>query len=144
MQDKRFCSQEYGPLPKFDTSKQRVAWFLMILEEKPVLCMLFVFAIFRSSIDVPFIFSEWSYGGMLDSLKVKLQKMIRLRLATLLNLIFRGKFNIARAQRRVDTEKYCTWVNSFPISPELMLTIAGRLGKIFKGSSILGKSGSLN
>ncbi|PVH77729.1 hypothetical protein DL98DRAFT_264191 [Cadophora sp. DSE1049] len=110
MQDKRFCSQETGPLPEFDTSKQRITWFLIILEEKPVLCMLFIFAIYRSSIDMPFIYSDWRYGGTLDFLKEKLQKMIRLRLATLLNLIFRAKFNVPRSQSQVDTEKYPNWI----------------------------------
>ena len=112
IQDQRFFSHALGPLPPFDTPEERKTWFSQILTEKPLLCVLFVFSLYRSSIDVPFIYSEWKYNDRLNRLKEDLQELIRLRLCELLELVFRAHFNLARTQLVVNTETYRTWVRT--------------------------------
>ncbi|KAL5331922.1 hypothetical protein ACEPPN_001462 [Leptodophora sp. 'Broadleaf-Isolate-01'] len=106
MQDKRFCSQEHGPLPEFNTPEQRKAWFSQILTEKPLLCMIFVFSLYRSSIDVPFMYLDWRYGVRLDAMKDNLRLIVHLRLCALLELIFRAQFNLSPMARGVDTDTH--------------------------------------
>ncbi len=53
-----------------------------------------MFALFGSSLDIPFVFSEWHYGGQVGLMKSNLQELIRIRTALVIDVIFRGMFNI--------------------------------------------------
>jgi len=106
LRDERFTSD---PLPSFKTPDHRINWFDQVLQEQPLLYAIFIYGPFPQTIHLQYLYSsevEWNDTGK------QVRELINYRVPRILDLIFRGMFNMPQANNQFQffTEKGRKWV----------------------------------
>lgn len=90
-------------------------WFINILDEQPLLFLIFLFHLYGSSLDLALVYWDWRHGYAIDQMKLKFRKVVRFHLAALLELIFRGLLNVS-ANNLIGDSSGREWVSYKAVS----------------------------